>query len=399
MKAGAALGLLAGLGALNALGGGRNGTGKRFTGLMDMLDGGGAGASGDRFEGGGLLSILGNLFAKPLEAQDNVERIAADTNATRAVTEVLKNQIVPTYGAAEGIAATNRAMDMPYNQSFTPPYIPPVTSDPRNFQQGTEPSMLTEAQKEAIVMGQVIPPAVFDPRNFQQGTEPSTLTEAQKEAIVMGQVIPPAVFDPRNFQQGTEPSTLTESQRMRAAGILAGQAAMAPVTQSQLQGGAESEAPNAYGFSVMSGYGDKSPEAPVAPDPMGLLPRQTMTPPAATNMDAPSVSALLDVPSTSPNEAQAMLQSLSQTIPQRAMESDPVIVQGYKDYVISGGTDDYSTYYRSRPEYQAERQLFAETGGTLFDLPETERKRLIAERADIIRREASKPMPFTGPAF
>jgi len=91
MKAGAALGLLAGLGALNALGGGRNGTGKRFTGLMDMLDGGGAGASGDKFEGGGLLSILGNLFAKPLEAQDNVERIAADTNATRAVTKTLED--------------------------------------------------------------------------------------------------------------------------------------------------------------------------------------------------------------------------------------------------------------------------------------------------------------------
>jgi len=91
MKAGAALGLLAGLGALNALGGGRNGTGKRFTGLMDMLDGGGAGASGDKFEGGGLLSMLGNLFAKPLEAQDNVERIAADTNATRAVTKTLED--------------------------------------------------------------------------------------------------------------------------------------------------------------------------------------------------------------------------------------------------------------------------------------------------------------------
>lgn len=90
MKAGAALGLLAGLGALNALGGGRNGTGKRFTGLMDMLDGGGAGASGDKFEGGGLLSILGNLFAKPLEAQNNVERIAADTNATKAVTKTLE---------------------------------------------------------------------------------------------------------------------------------------------------------------------------------------------------------------------------------------------------------------------------------------------------------------------
>jgi hypothetical protein len=108
MKAGAALGLLAGLGALNAIRGGREGTGKRFTGLMDMLDGGGAGASGDRFEGGGLLSILGNLFAKPLEAQNNVERIAADTNATKAVTEVLKQAITPEQRTSAAMAEMNR---------------------------------------------------------------------------------------------------------------------------------------------------------------------------------------------------------------------------------------------------------------------------------------------------
>ena len=93
MKAGQALGLLAGLGALSALRGGRDGTGARFTGLMDMLDGGGAGQSGDRFEGGGLLSMLGNLFAKPIEAQRNVERIAADTAATKALTEALKESV------------------------------------------------------------------------------------------------------------------------------------------------------------------------------------------------------------------------------------------------------------------------------------------------------------------
>lgn len=34
-----------------------------FTGLRDMFDGGGAGASGDRFEGGGLVSDLGNRIA------------------------------------------------------------------------------------------------------------------------------------------------------------------------------------------------------------------------------------------------------------------------------------------------------------------------------------------------
>lgn len=81
MKAGAALGLLAGLGAMNAIRGGKDGTGKRFTSLIDMIDGGGAGQSGDRFEGGGLLSMLGNLFMKPMRAQQNVEEIATRTSA------------------------------------------------------------------------------------------------------------------------------------------------------------------------------------------------------------------------------------------------------------------------------------------------------------------------------
>lgn len=100
MKAGTALGLLAGLGAMNAMSGKPYG-GKRFTGLMDMLDGGGAGASGDKFEGGGLLSALGNLFMKPMQAQQNVERIASDTAATNAVTDVLKKM-------AEGGTPTTR---------------------------------------------------------------------------------------------------------------------------------------------------------------------------------------------------------------------------------------------------------------------------------------------------
>lgn len=121
MKAGAALGLLAGLGALNAIRGGREGTGKRFTGLMDMLDGGGAGASGDKFEGGGLLSILGNLFAKPLEAQQNVEDIAARTSARGALRPKLRPE-----------------------------------------------GLLSEAQKEQIVMDQIVNPDVY---NIGQGGE------------------------------------------------------------------------------------------------------------------------------------------------------------------------------------------------------------------------------------
>jgi hypothetical protein len=113
------LGLLAGLGALNALSGGELGakfggkaaTGKRFTGLMDMLDGGGAGASGDRFEGGGLLSILGNLFAKPLEAQDKVEEIAARTSAR----DMLRPKLRP-----EGLLSEAQKEQIVMNQTVNP---------------------------------------------------------------------------------------------------------------------------------------------------------------------------------------------------------------------------------------------------------------------------------------
>jgi len=125
MNAGQALGLLAGLGAVNALGGGRleerlggrAATGKRFTGLLDMLDGGGAGASGDKFEGGGLVSMLGNLFAKPLEAQERVEEIAARTSARDS-------------------------------DSSPRPVLRPE-------------GLLSEAQKEQIVMDQIVNPDVY----------------------------------------------------------------------------------------------------------------------------------------------------------------------------------------------------------------------------------------------
>jgi len=155
MKAGAALGLLAGLGALNALSGGRNGAGKRFTGLMDMLDGGGAGASGDRFEGGGLLSALGNLFAKPLEAQDKIEEIAARTSAR----EMLRPKLRP-----EGL--------------------------------------LSEAQKEQIVMDQVVNPDVY---NIGQGGEfaGATARELTGSADMPPELLPMTTLSEGSSRRGT----------------------------------------------------------------------------------------------------------------------------------------------------------------------------------------------------
>ena len=45
----------------------QNGNG--YQGFNDMIDGGGANASGQSFEGGGLLSMIANMIAKPRGSQ------------------------------------------------------------------------------------------------------------------------------------------------------------------------------------------------------------------------------------------------------------------------------------------------------------------------------------------
>jgi hypothetical protein len=49
---------------------------KRFLDFMDRFDGGGMGTSGDKFEGGGLLSMLGNIFATPRGSEDRAKQEA-----------------------------------------------------------------------------------------------------------------------------------------------------------------------------------------------------------------------------------------------------------------------------------------------------------------------------------
>ena len=141
MKAGTALGLLAGLGAMNAMSGKPYG-GKRFTGLMDMLDGGGAGASGDKFEGGGLLSMLGNLFMKPMQAQQNVERIGDKVRAEKL-------------GMTTGTPITE------YSDSLLPPVLPKVLDQAPVGTGNPLVDRIIQDRKEQVVMDQPVLPADF----------------------------------------------------------------------------------------------------------------------------------------------------------------------------------------------------------------------------------------------
>jgi hypothetical protein len=42
---------------------------QRVNAVVDMINGGGQGRAGQQFEGGGLLSMLGNAFAQPYGAE------------------------------------------------------------------------------------------------------------------------------------------------------------------------------------------------------------------------------------------------------------------------------------------------------------------------------------------
>ena len=131
----------------------------------DMFDGGGAMARGGRFQGGGLLSMIGNL-ANSVLGRDMGKRSA--------------------YFAKKPM---QRPMPM---QNNAPQMVEPrVTSDPRNFARGTEPRMLTEAEKEALVMAQFFPsamqpvmdPMLNTPSAPMQFTQPSSQIDPRLKKI------------------------------------------------------------------------------------------------------------------------------------------------------------------------------------------------------------------------
>ena len=210
MKAGAALGLLAGLGAINALRGGRDGTGQRFTGLLDMIDGGGAGRSGDKFEGGGLLSILGNLFAKPIEAQRNVERIAADTAATKVLTNVLEQAAkdqrnlgnVDAYNAAQADAGAQAAL---MSDIYDDTILPAGSGGLRNLPQ---PSVLS---------GGTVQPMPSSSQDSNTGT--AILTFGGGEVMPQPSMISPDIFsaNPPSTAAMTPPVPAPEDRNSRLA--------------------------------------------------------------------------------------------------------------------------------------------------------------------------------------
>ena len=276
MNAGSALGLLAGLGAINALRGGKDG--KRFTSLIDMIDGGGAGQSGDKFEGGGLLSILGNLFAKPYEAQDNVERIAANTAAAKTVAPIAKETaaaktVAPMLRPKDRPSEEERLMGMPVQAMSAEDRLMgmPVQANPLYTQAAAEAGVGMDA------FGGYLTPA-------EERAQNQALSDAANLTYGNGSLR-------SSFRKVTQPS-LTETDQSNLGSML-----------------------------------DTQPETPIniLPQPSG----SSLLPPEIFSAPTPDSSGLSD------NERQlSMFNSLMATVPQGQVND--AMVEAYREYLLGG---------------------------------------------------------------
>lgn len=88
----------------------------QYLNLLDMLDGGGAGRSGDTFQGGGILSALGNAAFRPAGYQN---RMLENKNSTgRAITTAVKEL------TGGGMKSSPRPQMRPYSPENLPAEVP-----------------------------------------------------------------------------------------------------------------------------------------------------------------------------------------------------------------------------------------------------------------------------------
>lgn len=83
----------------------------RYTSLIDLIDGGGAGRSGERFEGGGLLSILANALTRPYGYEDRLRDRKSDTAET--ITDVINEITESRLQGRRGFEPTDKQIAEP----------------------------------------------------------------------------------------------------------------------------------------------------------------------------------------------------------------------------------------------------------------------------------------------
>lgn len=175
----------------------------QYISLMDMIDGGGAGRSGDRFEGGGLLSLLANELFRPRGYEDRLRQRKNDTGraVSTVVDELTKRRDarnldrVDAYNRAEADRQAAAAlMDERYDDTILapgqgglrrrlPPTTPPTAAPLRQPATGmTYPSptasIVPEVPVEPAPMRQ---PATGMTYNLMEGQEFADFMKLQRD--------------------------------------------------------------------------------------------------------------------------------------------------------------------------------------------------------------------------
>ena len=157
----------------------------RYTSLMDMIDGGGAGRSGDRFEGGGLLSLLANELFRPAGYEDRLRQRKNDTG--RAVTTVVDELMRERAAMKEMERQRGLQQDRfdPRGPNQMPPITPPMAAPLRQPATGmTYPSPTASIVPEVAVPVEPAPmrqPATGMTYNLMEGQEFADFMRLQRE--------------------------------------------------------------------------------------------------------------------------------------------------------------------------------------------------------------------------
>jgi hypothetical protein len=113
----------------------------KFLSMKDMVDGGGAGKAGPKFEGGGLLSEIANLLGKPLGWQDQ-EQAKGNPQAGGDIMSMPGFQppsfIQPPqpHRSEPPVALPGQALPSPVSQQPLPPqggFMPDAPAGPQNW--------------------------------------------------------------------------------------------------------------------------------------------------------------------------------------------------------------------------------------------------------------------------
>lgn len=113
-----------------------NAQGDRVVSLRDMIDGGGKGRSGDKFEGGGILSLIANMVATPYGSQrerkfgliPGEKSPQAPAQSFRPMQRPAAAEVTPPT-AAELLAGDQAAYDAAFGGQTPAEYDPSIIKD------------------------------------------------------------------------------------------------------------------------------------------------------------------------------------------------------------------------------------------------------------------------------